>query len=377
MPDHGSHSLPAPAASSAALFAALALVLVVALAVEQTYRVYVFGTAAWSYARIDSVQDLWVSGLIRAAANPEISYELSPGLDAWFKLAPLRTNSAGLRDVERARAKPPGVVRAALVGSSFSMPAGVALEDAWHHVAERMLDARRPGTRHEIVNFAVGGYNARQNLAVLADKALAYEPDLVIFELTTHLPYMVQPDDFHRRPFVAAPREHPFWRSFVVDRIRAQFATPAADPSPYPEAALAGIADAIARAAAIARERGIPICFVVLNMDAAHRPERGVARAGRGRAFAVRRQHDVGVRRRRSRRVLDLPDRPASERARAARVRRGRRAADRAGAPGRRGDEPQAAAAGRVRRRRPSRSSRSAKSRCGCTRPGSSSTTWR
>lgn len=249
-------------------FAAAVLVLAVALAVEQTYRVYVFGAAAWSYARIDSVQDLWVSGLIRAAANPEISYELEPGLDAWFKLAPLRTNGAGLRDVERARAKPPGVVRAALVGSSFSMPAGVALEDAWHHVAETMLDARRPGARHEIVNFAVGGYNARQNLAVLADKALAYEPDLVIFELTTHLPYMAQPDDFHRRPFVAAPREHPFWRSFVVDRIRAQLAPPAADPSPYPEAALAGISDAIARAAAIARDRGIPICFVVLNMDA-------------------------------------------------------------------------------------------------------------
>jgi len=250
---------------------ALSLALVVALAIEQTYRVYVFGPAAWSYARMDSVHDLWVSGLIRAAANPEISYELKPGLDSYFKLAPLRTNAAGLRDVERSPGKPPGVVRAALIGSSFSMPAGVALEDAWHQVAARMLDAQQPGKRHEIVNFAVGGYNARQNLAVLHDKAFAYEPDLIIFELTTHLPYMTQPEEFHRRAFVAAPRTSPFWESFVLEAIAARFDAPAGDPSPYPQDALAGIGDAIGRAAEAAGGRGVPICFVVLNMDPATR----------------------------------------------------------------------------------------------------------
>ena len=261
-------SAPARRASAAgrALVAVL-LAAAVALAVEQTYRVFVFGRAAWSYQRMNSVHDLWVSGLIRAAANPEVVFELKPGLATYFKLAPFATNAQGLRDVERAQRKPPGTVRAAMVGSSFSMPAGVALEDAWHQVAARMLDARRPGVRHEVVNFAVGGYNVRQNLAVLADRALAYEPDLVLFELTTHLPFMTQPDEFHRRAFAAAPRTHPVWQSFVVERIRAQLATPAADPSPYPPATLAAIEEAIGRAAALARGRGVPICFVVLNVD--------------------------------------------------------------------------------------------------------------
>lgn len=261
-------SAPARRASFAGrALVAIALAAAVALAVEQTYRVFVFGRAAWSYERMNSVHDLWVSGLIRAAANPEISFELKPALDTYFKLAPLSTNAQGLRDVERAPRKPPGVARAAMVGSSFSMPAGVALEDAWHQVAARMLDARRPGVHHEVVNFAVGGYNVRQNLAVLADKALAYEPDVVLFELTTHLPYMTQSDEFHRRAFVAASRTHPFWQSFVVAQLRAQLATPAADPSPYPPEALAGIEEAIDRAAAIAGGHGVPICFVVLNMD--------------------------------------------------------------------------------------------------------------
>ena len=31
-----------------------------------------------------------------------------------------------------------------------------------------------------------------------------------IRELTTHLPYMTQPEEFHRRAFVAAPRTSPF-----------------------------------------------------------------------------------------------------------------------------------------------------------------------
>ena len=261
-------SVPARRASFAGrALVAVALAAAVALAVEQTYRVFVFGGAAWSYARMNSVHDLWVSGLIRAAANPEIVFELKPSLDTYFKLAPLATNAQGLRDVERAQRKAPGVVRAAMVGSSFSMPAGVALEDAWHQVAARMLDARRPGVRHEVVNFAVGGYNVRQNLAVLAERALAYEPDLVLFELTTHLPYMTQPDAFHRRAFAAAPRTYPFWQSFVIERVRTQFATPAADPSPYPAQMLAAIEQSIGRAAEIARGRGVPICFVVLNVD--------------------------------------------------------------------------------------------------------------
>ena len=96
---HATHSAPERRASAGArALVAVVLAVAVALAVEQTYRVFVFGSAAWSYARMNSVHDLWVSGLIRAAANPEIVLELKPGLDTYFKLAPLATNAQGLRD---------------------------------------------------------------------------------------------------------------------------------------------------------------------------------------------------------------------------------------------------------------------------------------
>lgn len=244
----------------------LLAVLLPAVAIEQTYRIYLFGWAAWSYRRIDSVHDLWTSGLIRAADDREIAFELRPGLDTYFKLATFRTNAQGLRDGEYARERPPGAVRIAVVGSSFTMPAGVSLEDAWHHVLEQRLDAGAPGRVHQAINFAVGGYSARQELAVLKSKVFAYQPQLVLFEFTTHTPYLVYPDAFYTRPYTVEPRTHPFWTSFVLQRIRSRFAGIAPDRTPYPEDRLTHMDAVMREAAAVAMGNGVPLCFVILNM---------------------------------------------------------------------------------------------------------------
>lgn len=249
--------------------AVLIAVLSLALAIEQTYRVYLFGWAAFSYARIDSVHHLWQAGLVRASENREIVYELIPNIDAYLKLAGFRTNSAGLRDVERSRDKPPDIRRLAVVGSSFSMPAGVALEDSWHHLVERRLNAHEPHPRYEIVNFAVSGYSARQELAVLTSKAFAYQPELILFELTTHLPYLTYPAHVYRDPYVVAPLTHPFWHSFGIGRLVSLFRKPseAADPSPYPAQDLVPLELTLTQVRDAARARGVAICFVILNID--------------------------------------------------------------------------------------------------------------
>lgn len=247
----------------------LLAVLLTAGAIEQTFRVYLFGWSAFSYARIDSVHDLWVSGLIRRASAPGVVYELEPGVDTYFKLAPFRTDRSGRRDVERPLVPPPGVTRLAIVGSSFSMPAGVALEVAWHQELARRLDTMAPARRHEAINFAVGGYSARQLLAVLESKVFAYRPDLVLFELTTHTPRLTYPETFYTTPYAPKPVTHPFWSSFVVERIRARLTRPAPDHSAYATADLAPL-DAIMREAVrLASGHDAPLCFVILNMNAA------------------------------------------------------------------------------------------------------------
>lgn len=248
------------------VFLVLLAVLLPAAAIEQTYRIYLFGWAAWSYRRMNSVHDLWTSGLIRAAGNREIAFELLPSRDTYFKLATFRTNAQGLRDVEHALERPPRTVRIAVVGSSFSMPAGVALEDAWHSELERRLDAAAPGRAHEAVNFAVGGYSARQEIAVLKDKVFAYRPQLVLLEFTTHTPYLVYPDAFYTTPYTVEPATHPFWTSFVLQRIRSRMAGIAPDRTPYPDDRLAYMDTIMSQAAALTAGRAVPLCFVILNM---------------------------------------------------------------------------------------------------------------
>jgi hypothetical protein len=238
-----------------------------AAAIEQTYRVYLFGSAAWSFERLDSVHDLWTSGLIEQADDREIVFELRPNVDAYFKLARLRTNAQGLRDVAYPLAGTPGTLRIAVVGSSFTMPAGVPLEGSWHYQLEQRLDALDPARKHEAINFAVGGYSARQMIAVLKKKVFAYSPQLVLFELTTHTPYLDYPPDFYSKPYAVPAVTHPFFRSFVLDRLRAPAAGPNADAVPYASDRLAAVDATMQEAAGIAAEHGVPICFLVLNMN--------------------------------------------------------------------------------------------------------------
>jgi len=249
------------------VLAVLLAALLPAAAIEQTYRVYLFGSAAWSYDRLDSVHDLWTSGLIKPADDREIVFELVPGTDAFFKLATFRTNAEGLRDIAYPRERPAGAARIAVVGSSFTMPAGVPLEGSWHYFLEQRLDAADPARKHEAINFAVGGYSARQEIAVLKKKVFAYAPQLVLFEVTTHTPYLQYPDEFYAKPYVVPPPTHPFWTSFVIERIRSRFVSLPPDPSPYPADRLAYMDAVMKEAAALAAAHAVPICFLVLNMN--------------------------------------------------------------------------------------------------------------
>ena len=74
--------------------------------------------------------------------------------------AHFRINSQGLRDGEHAIPKPPGVLRIAVLGDSFTEALQVAAENAFWAVLERRL-AASPGLDGRAVetrNFGVSGY---------------------------------------------------------------------------------------------------------------------------------------------------------------------------------------------------------------------------
>jgi hypothetical protein len=107
-------------------------------------------------------------------------WALPPSADFVFKGARFQTNSAGLRDQEYERAKPPGVRRVALLGSSNAMGTGVANDETFEAILERRLNATQPGPV-EILNFSVRGHGLTQSVFVCEEKLAGFEPDTLMY----------------------------------------------------------------------------------------------------------------------------------------------------------------------------------------------------
>ena len=94
-------------------------------------------------------------------------------------------NSGGFRGPEFARPKPPGTVRIAVLGDSYTEAIQVPYEDTFASVAARKL-AQSPllkGRRVEALNFGVDGYGTTQELMTLREQVWAYQPDIVVLAI--------------------------------------------------------------------------------------------------------------------------------------------------------------------------------------------------
>lgn len=115
---------------------------------------------------------------IQRSDDPELRYELRPG-------APdgrLRINSIGLRDDEPTP-RGPGVVRIAAIGDSVTFGSGVPRRAGWTDQLEALLAVRMSGSgsRAEVWNLGVPGYNAAQVVARLRLTGMQLEPDVVVY----------------------------------------------------------------------------------------------------------------------------------------------------------------------------------------------------
>lgn len=118
-------------------------------------------------------------GSVQPSANAILAYELRPG----GRDGTRRISSAGLRDAEVDRAKPPGTFRIALVGDSIAYGSGGRREQGLADQLEALLAARsKPDApRAEVLNLGVPGYNATQGVERLRGLGLSFEPDLLVW----------------------------------------------------------------------------------------------------------------------------------------------------------------------------------------------------
>jgi hypothetical protein len=119
-------------------------------------------------------------------SDRDLGWTLRPNLNGerWNEGGRVRfeTNHAGLRDVEHAQDKPPGTLRIAVLGDSFTEAQALALKRTFWWVMQAELQ-RCPVSaqrRVEAVNFGVSAYGPAQELIMLQKRVWEYSPDVVL-----------------------------------------------------------------------------------------------------------------------------------------------------------------------------------------------------
>jgi D-alanyl-lipoteichoic acid acyltransferase DltB (MBOAT superfamily) len=110
--------------------------------------------------------------------------ELVPSTSIYFHGDKLSINRWGMRDRDYELIPAPNTYRIALTGPSFVMGYGVADGEDFESLLEDRLNSENTGSpynRYEILNFAVPGYSAIQDLMVLEQKALPFQPKAFFF----------------------------------------------------------------------------------------------------------------------------------------------------------------------------------------------------
>jgi D-alanyl-lipoteichoic acid acyltransferase DltB (MBOAT superfamily) len=119
----------------------------------------------------------------RVSTNDLRGAELRPHIVAVDKGQLFTTNQWGMRDREYEKIKSPGTLRIAMFGSSYTVGAGVRMEDTFPWLLENRLNSEQNDSSHrktEILNFAVAGDSILQRVARLQKRALDFDIDAVV-----------------------------------------------------------------------------------------------------------------------------------------------------------------------------------------------------
>ncbi len=144
-----------------------------------------FNTALWDvYSKRPSDWPLIQETAAAQLTNDFRAIELLPSQRITFHGATFSTNSFGMRDKEYTLTAPEGIHRIVLLGPSYVMGSGVADNEVFEWLLEDRLNdenATNNGRQIEILNMAVAGYSALQELYILETEVLDFEPETVFY----------------------------------------------------------------------------------------------------------------------------------------------------------------------------------------------------
>ena len=127
-------------------------------------------------------QGVSLRSIITPHPDDNIIFDLRPHLNIKFQSVPVTTNECGMRDKPRRIPRSEDTLRIALMGDSFAFGWGVLQDDSFASVLEARLNAI-PGRPRptEVLNFGIPGYSTFQEVALFKEKALDFDPDIILF----------------------------------------------------------------------------------------------------------------------------------------------------------------------------------------------------
>lgn len=132
----------------------------------------------------------------RKSADTRLGWEAIPGVEKGH----VRINSDGFRGPEYTLNVPPNTTRIAVIGDSGTFGLALPEADTLSAALARQLNQRILGTTFEALNFGIPGYNTAQEMIVLREKALRYNPDIVV------LHYVFNDPEIYDAALVLGPR---------------------------------------------------------------------------------------------------------------------------------------------------------------------------
>jgi len=120
----------------------------------------------------------------KISSIPDLVYEMNPNMVmVQDQEDNVPTNSLGFRDKEYVFSKPDNSIRIVALGDSICYGLGVNKRDSlWPQLTAQWLNSANSnhGICYEVINCGVIGYNLTQYYANLKEKALRYNPDLIV-----------------------------------------------------------------------------------------------------------------------------------------------------------------------------------------------------
>ena len=129
------------------------------------------------------------------------NYRLNPLFRGYYHGGYVTVNKLGLRGPETTRRKPPGVLRIAFFGDSYTFGDEIDLEDTFPYLVQETLE-KKYGKGIEVLNFGVPGYDTVREYSYLKEDGLAFEPDIVavVYVYNDAVPHLEREAGHVRKP---------------------------------------------------------------------------------------------------------------------------------------------------------------------------------